>query len=657
MLRFLCAVLVVFGLSAPLAAQQGGPRIAPQIAPRPLASALDAARAGRWQAAARLGARDGPAAAAAIVWLRLGAGLGEPAEVLAFLAAHPDWPGLDALRRENEEVMTHAGFDDVLEFYRGYRPQTGTGALNLARAQIARGEVGEAHAGVVLAWRTLDLTTQEHDDFLAAHEALLQPHHAARLEMALWRGLRDARQMLPLVDDETRALAEARLRLRDGGNIAEDDLPEGGATDAGIAYERFARDIDRGRPEAAIERIMAQSDLPGGLGEPDRWAGWRRYLARAEMRAGNAATAYRLAAHHQLVEGSNYADLEWLAGYLALKYLGAPELALDHFQRFRAAVEGPISLGRAGYWLGRAQEALGDAEAAQLSYASAGQYQTSFYGLLAAGRAGLAPDPALAGAPPAGGWRQAGFVQTPLFRAGVLLLAAGQLSLAERFFVALADTLDEDGLRRLGLALEEMDAPHLQVMIGKAAAERGIVVPGPYYPLHPMQGMDLPVPAELALAIARRESEFDTSVQSGAGAQGLMQLMPGTASDMARALGLENTRGRALNDWEFNARLGTAYLAGLIERFDGNVVMVAAGYNAGPGRPLRWIEELGDPRGGSEEEIVDWIEHIPFRETQNYVMRVAESLPVYRARLGRPPLPVPFWREISGAGLRAVALD
>ena len=657
MLRFLYAVLVVFGLSAPLAAQQDGAENTRQIAPRPLASALDASRAGRWQAAAQLASRDGPAAAAIIEWMRLSAGLGDPADVLAFLDAHPDWPGLDALRRKNEEVMTNAGFDDVLAFYRGYDPQSGAGALNLAHARIARGEAGEAEAGVVLAWRTLDLSEQEHDDFITAHAELLKPHHAARLEMALWRGLRDARQMLPLVDDETRALAEARLRLKDGGTIDEDDLPKGGATNAGITYELFIRDIDSGRSKDAIDRIMAQSDLPDGLGEPGRWAGWRRYLARAEMRAGNSDTAYRLAANHQLVDGSSYADLEWLAGYLALKYLDAPELALDHFQRFRAAVEGPISLGRAGYWLGRAQEAIGDAQAAQLSYASGGQFQTSFYGLLAAGRAGLAPDPTLAGTPPEGGWRQAGFAQTPLFRAGVLLLAAGQLSLSERFFVALAETLDEDDLRRLGHALEELDAPHLQVMVGKAAAGRGIVVPGPYYALHPMHRMDMPVPTELALAIARRESEFDAAVQSGAGAQGLMQLMPGTASDMARALGLENPRGRALNDWQFNAQLGAAYLAGLIERFDGNVVMVAAGYNAGPGRPLRWMEEMGDPRGSGEDEIVDWIEHIPFRETRNYVMRVAESLPVYRARLGKPPLPVPFGQELSGAGLRKVALD
>jgi len=656
MLRALVVLLIFCGGVAPAdpAAAQGGD--VPRIAPRPLEVAFDALRAGRWDAATRIAARDGPAAEALVEWTRLNAGLGEPKEVLAFLRAYPDWPGLDRLRRNTEEAMTHANFDDVLAFYDGYRPQTGVGALNLARALTARGQPGEAKAGVVLAWRTMDLTTAEHDAFFDAYPELLAPHHEARLQMALWRGLRDVAQMLPLVSEESRALALARQKVEGGVRLEDDALPEGGARDPGIAFERFVQHIRAGRDEEAVALILRQSEIAGGLGEPDRWGGWRRFLARGQMRDGAPLTAYRIAALHQLVDGRNFADLEWLAGYIALTYMEAPELALDHFQRFRASVFTPISLGRAGYWIGRAQEAAGDDEAAQLAYAFGARYQTSFYGLLAAERARLPPDSGLAGAAPDGDWRQADFSRTPLFKAGVLLLATGQRTLAERFFVALSDTLEAEQIARLGQALDALGQPHLQVMIGKAAAKRGLVVPGPYYALHPLGEMALPVPAELALAIARRESEFDPAVQSGAGAQGLMQLMPGTAADVARDLGLAHDRGKVMADWRYNARLGATYLAQLVDRFDGNVVMVSAGYNAGPGRPLRWMKDYGDPRAGGGD-IVDWIEHIPFRETRNYVMRVAESLPIYRARLGKAPHPVPFSEELKGASLRAVAVD
>ena len=161
---------------------------------------------------------------------------------------------------------------------------------------------------------------------------------------------------------------------------------------------------------------------------------------------------------------------------------------------------------------------------------------------------------------------------------------------------------------------------------------------------------------EMTLAIARRESEFDPVVVSGAGARGLMQVMPATARTVASSLGImaQHSTGRLLTDWRYNAKLGANYLADLAGEFDGNVVMMSAGYNAGPGRPVRWMERFGDPRRGGMD-IVDWIEHIPFNETRNYVMRVTESLPVYRARLGKSALPVPFTQELVGSTLRAFA--
>jgi soluble lytic murein transglycosylase len=351
-----------------------------------------------------------------------------------------------------------------------------------------------------------------------------------------------------------------------------------------------------------------------------------------------------------LTEGAAYSDLEWLSGYIALRYLGKPELALDHFQRFRAAVASPISLGRAGYWIGRAQEALGDREAAQLSYEMGAQYQTSFYGLLSAEKAGLPFDETLHAEPDRA---TIDALENRLsVQAAFLALAAGRRTLAERFVTTLGAQLDPMELNALAKLLEEKGAAHLQVMLGKAVAKRGIVLPAPYYALHPMTEMDFPVPMELSLAIARRESEFDPNVVSGAGAQGLMQVMPGTARDVARDLGLEHDPARVLSDWRYNATLGSAYLAQMAEKFDGNIIMVSAAYNAGPARPPRWMERFGDPRGGTAENIVDWIEHIPFRETRNYVMRVSESLPIYRARLGQKPHPVPFSKELTGAGIR-----
>ena len=627
--------------------------------PQPLASAMAAVRAGNWDNAAALAGRAGPEAVTLVEWHRLRAGRGTPDEVLRFLERHADWPGLALLRRRSEEAFVTATDAQVLQFFAGQAPQTGAGVLRHAAALRATGQSGLADASIVEAWRTLSLDEPMHQAFLAGYGTLLASHHAARLDMALWRGLTsDAERMLPLVNADRRALANARLALkaqRDGVNTLIDAVPAALKSDPGLAHDRFNWRIQKGLTEGAIELLLERSASAALLGDPQRWAGWRSYLARAQMREGKSDVAYRLAASHQLTEGSDYADLEWLAGYIALTYMKDTDLALDHFQRLRMAVTTPISLGRAGYWIGRAQDAAGDPEGAAQAYAEGAQHQTSFYGLLAAERAGLAPDPVLRGADVPPDWRNASFTGSSVFQAGQLLLRAGELGLAEQFFTPLAEGLDATGLAQLGEMALDLNEPHLAVMIGKAAAEKGIVLPRPYYALHPMRDMRLPVPVELAKSIARRESEFDPGVVSGAGAQGLMQLMPGTAAEVARDLGLAHDAARVLSDWAYNARLGSGYLARLGADFGGNVVLVSAAYNAGPSRPIRWMTEQGDPRGMSAEQVVDWIEHIPFRETRNYVMRVAESLPIYRARMGRDPHPVPFSRELSGATVLPLA--
>jgi soluble lytic murein transglycosylase len=168
-----------------------------------------------------------------------------------------------------------------------------------------------------------------------------------------------------------------------------------------------------------------------------------------------------------------------------------------------------------------------------------------------------------------------------------------------------------------------------------------------YFPLHPLAEMEIPVAPELALSIARRESEFREDAGSPVGALGMMQLMPATAEEVAGELSLPYSRNRLITDWRYNVTLGARYLDFLREEFGDSPVMIAAGYNAGPSRPSTWMAERGDPRKG-EVDVVDWIEHIPFTETRNYVMRVTESIPVYRARLTGQGGPVRFTALLNG---------
>jgi soluble lytic murein transglycosylase len=136
-------------------------------------------------------------------------------------------------------------------------------------------------------------------------------------------------------------------------------------------------------------------------------------------------------------------------------------------------------------------------------------------------------------------------------------------------------------------------------------------------------------------AIIRQESAFDIDAVSASGARGLMQLMPTTAKDVARQ---EGTRHAA--DWlttkpNHNIRLGSAYLKQLYNRFE-SYALVAAAYNAGPGRLRGWMETFGNPLEPGTD-LVEWIERIPVYETRNYVQRVLEATLIYRKKLGEHP--------------------
>ena len=111
-----------------------------------------------------------------------------------------------------------------------------------------------------------------------------------------------------------------------------------------------------------------------------------------------------------------------------------------------------------------------------------------------------------------------------------------------------------------------------------------------------------------------------------------MQILPRTAKKVAKNLKIKFSEKRLTSDPNYNMILGQAYLAKLIDEFEGSYVMALAGYNAGPGRAHRWARQNGSPRKKAIDTI-DWIEMIPFKETRNYVQRVLENLQVYRMKL------------------------
>jgi soluble lytic murein transglycosylase len=297
---------------------------------------------------------------------------------------------------------------------------------------------------------------------------------------------------------------------------------------------------------------------------------------------------------------------------------------------------------------GRAAEARGDAAAAKGFYLQGARFYTAFYGQLAAEKAGvlalsLGHDPVVTPTD------RARFESRDLVRAARMLAESGQRDLFRCFVLLGADTVTsgQEAAMLVDMARAYGDQD-LAMRSVRAAAQHGFILPERGYPIRGESTVAEMADPAIVFGITRQESGFDPHVRSGVGARGMMQLMPSTAKILARRMG-ERYSPAMLDEPDYNMRLGSRYIGGMINDFGGSYVMAAAAYNAGPGRPADWAGYCGDPRA-SGVDPVDFIECIPFSETRNYVMRVLEGAQVYRARLNGGVAPITLAEDLRRGG-------
>ncbi|QQR68719.1 MAG: lytic transglycosylase domain-containing protein [Alphaproteobacteria bacterium] len=563
-----------------------------------------------------------------------------------FLDRHSDWPWADDIRREADRRLP-SGLppQQVVSWFASAPAQSMTGLNRHVDALRQLGQDQAARDLVRLRWVDTNYGPEEERELRQRYGAWLRPSdHAARLDRLLWDGRSDAaRRLFPLVSSGLRAVAEARLALSSESSRAIKTLakvPASLSNQPGLVYERVRWARRKGQTRQAISWLARQ---PSHTDHESEWWTERHILIRRLLEQGSRSEAYRLAAAHGLTGGEDMVEAEFLAGWLALRSLNQPKVAWRHFDRLQRAAGSTSAQARAGYWLGRTAEAMGNADLAMAWYGKAAAWRVLFYGQLAGMK--LSANPVLvAGQDPitqddvnafqgrfmVRAVRQLQQIRHQPDRARTLLRAVGMSSRDRAAYV-----------QAVALA-HEMGVPELAVRIARDGGQKGMMMPVEGYPT-----LRIPLPsrpeAPLIHAIIRQESGFQTDAKSHAGARGLMQLMPATARQTASRNGLDND----VSDPSDNIRLGSAHLAELIDSYGSYPLSIAA-YNAGGGNVGSMLRQFGDPRGRGLEAMVDWIESIPIGETRNYVHRVMESLQVYRARLGGGRSTLGLERDLTG---------
>tara|TARA_B100001939_G_scaffold347617_1_gene369797 strand:+ start:19870 stop:21855 length:1986 start_codon:yes stop_codon:yes gene_type:complete len=343
--------------------------------------------------------------------------------------------------------------------------------------------------------------------------------------------------------------------------------------------------------------------------------------------------AYALAriASQNLREKASQAD--WIAGLAAWR-LGDCLRAAEHFEKVAySQVAGDWTASAGAYWAARANLVCRQPEKVRTLLSHAASFHRTFYGLIAARQ--LAQAPLL-------NWQQPEF--TPHHYESIKNIGSVKraIALAQIGRTMTADMELSDAWRRtggdkhaalLGLAAK-LGLPGTQLKIGKIEEQKQLTaLDSTLYPLpdaEPEGGFTLD--RALLFAIMRQESEFNSWARSTVGARGLMQVMPRTASYIARDRSLRYGSRIKLDNPRYNMALGQKYLEAMMspDYADRNLFKLLTAYNAGPGNLKKWLR-----RAEFQDDPLLFIESIPVRETRNYIEKVISNYWIYRLRLGQ----------------------
>ena len=572
-------------------------------------------------------------------------------DYLNFINLNPNYPRINRLRYLSEHKINTKTISDnrVIELFDGKEPFSGYGKLMLGQSYLSKGNHEKGISLIKNGWTTAKLSKRDLKYLKKKLKKYLNTEdHIKRADWLAWENKYwDLKRMLRYLPKDYQALYNARLLLMSksyGVDNAISKVPSKLKKDPGLLYDRLKWRRKRGRVDSSLEILLKVKNDPKFLVRPDKWWFEREIISRALIYKKKYAIAYKIASNHSMKSGPEYAEAEWMSGWIALSFLDDPILATQHFHNFFENVGYPISLSRGAYWLGRSYEKLNDIESSEKWFKEASKYLTTYYGQLAfikiypnkdfyLDREMMRP----------GDIEKKVFAENELTKLVVLLHEINKTKYAKDILKHLATTNINQG--------SEILAGDLAVSIGRYDFAIQIAKQASYkkrfhntlnFPIIdvPLKINNKRMPSpELILAIIRQESEFDVRAHSYVGARGMMQIMTYTARLVAKRAKLPYSKKKLTSDPNYNIKLGSYYIAELLEQYEGSYPFSIAAYNAGPKRVSYWNKINGNPQK-RKIDYVNWIELIKFRETRNYVQRVLENVNVYKYMLRKEPIKI-----------------
>ena len=569
-------------------------------------------------------------------------------DYMTFIQNNKDYPRISRIKYLAEQKLSTDKISPkkIINWFGVDEPLSGYGMLVLGESFIQTGDSEKGIALIKRGWITAELSRANMKSLSKKYRKYLNSKdYVNRADYLAWENKYwDLKRMLPYLPKDYQLLYTARQILMSksyGVDQAIKNVPQKFKNDAGLNHDRLKWRRKRGRIDSSLEILSSIKNNKDYLVRPDKWWVERAIMSRALIYKNKYETAYKVASQHSLDKGSEFAEAEWLSGWIALSFLNDPILAVDHFNNFYQNVSYPISLARGAYWLGRSYEKIGDKRQSEDWYREATKYLTTYYGQLAFLKINPSQNFELEEQADVKDDYRKYFYNKELVKITHLLNELNKDKYTKNILRHLANDNIASGSEILAAELAtNISRYDFAIQVSKLASyEKRFhntfnypIISVPQY----VNGRKIPETAFI-LSLIRQESEFDMRANSHVGAQGLMQIMPYTAKLVAKQAKLPYSKSRLTSDPEYNINLGSHYIAGLILQYDGAYPFATAAYNAGPKRVKHWKKINKDPQK-KQIDFVDWVELIPFKETRNYVQRVMENYNVYRYILEKKPI-------------------
>ena len=569
-------------------------------------------------------------------------------DYIKFIDDNPNYPRINRLRylAEHKINLSSNSPNTVIGWFESTPPLSGFGKIKLGESYFIKGDNVKAEKLIKEGWINASLSSKDlrylnkkYKNFLNSSDHLKRADYMA-WEYKYW----DLKRILRYLPKDYRALYNARQILMSNSYGVDDAIskvPDNLKSDIGLRYDRLKWRSRRGRTDSSLEIIDRAPLNKEELVRADLWWKQRNIISRSLIYKKKYQKAYEVAKNHALDEGPEFAEAEWMAGWIAVSFLNNPNLAVNHFKSFYQNVGYPISLARGAYWIGICYEKLGKNKLSQDYFKAGSKYLTTFYGQLSFKKIDPTGQFELVDNSKYTKEYEKEFNKNPLVKHVVLLKELNKTTYSKDIIKHLADLNIEKGSEVLAAKLAtEVGRYDYAIQVSKKASYEKRFYNKYNYPIittpRIINGKNMPS-QEIILAITRQESEFDSKANSYVGAKGMMQLMTYTAKLVAKQMGVPYRKSKLTSDPEYNIRLGTYYFNSLLNEYGETYPFAIAAYNAGPKRVKYWRKINGDPKKGNID-FVNWIELIKFKETRNYVQRVLENASVYRYMLSGKPV-------------------